>query len=44
MSSNFKDQIEWNMEVYINDMLIKSSKVPDHIFDLEEALNTLCHH
>ena len=29
------------MEVYIDDMMVKSKKVEDHLKDLEEAFNIL---
>lgn len=33
------------MEVYVNDMLVKSVKEDDHITNLEKAFNNLrCHH
>lgn len=32
------------MEVYVNDMLVKSAKEADYIVDLEEALNNLRRH
>lgn len=37
----FKDQIGLNMEVYVDDMLVKSRAMPDHIADLRETFNTL---
>lgn len=40
----FKDQIDHNMEVYIDDLLVKSVKEVNHITDLEEAFNNLRHH
>ena len=33
----FKDQIGRNMEVYVDDMLVKSKKETEHVLDLEEA-------
>ena len=32
------------MEVYVDDMLVKSSQTTDHIRDLEEAFSTLRRH
>lgn len=37
----FKDQIMQNMKVYVNDVLVKSSKESDHMQDLEEAFGAL---
>ncbi|CAA0819825.1 Unknown protein, partial [Striga hermonthica] len=37
----FKGQIGRNMEVYVDDMLVKSKKADDHVVDLRETLNTL---
>ena len=37
----FHNQIERNMEVYIDDMLVKSKKMEDHIKDLDEAFKIL---
>ena len=42
MNKIFKDQIDRNMEVYIDDMLVKSHTTPDYITDLQETFNTLC--
>ena len=39
----FSRQIGRNMEVYVNDMLVKSKKMEDHIADLEEAFKILKH-
>lgn len=33
----FKDQIDHNMEVYIDNMLIKSQQVGHHVVDLKET-------
>ena len=30
----FTDKIEWTIEVYIDDMLVKSSTIEQHIWDL----------
>ena len=37
----FKDQIGHNMEVYVNDMLVKSVQTSDHVQDLEKTFRTL---
>ncbi|KAL0415989.1 UNVERIFIED_CONTAM: Transposon Ty3-G Gag-Pol polyprotein [Sesamum latifolium] len=37
----FRNQIGWNMEVYIDDILVKSPKEQDHIKDLEECFQVL---
>lgn len=37
----FKDPIRWNMEVYVDDMLVKSKVVEAHIDDLREAFTIL---
>ena len=39
----FVGQIERNMEVYVDDMLIKSKKMEYHIANLEEAFKNLKH-
>ncbi|XP_042515380.1 uncharacterized protein LOC122089754 [Macadamia integrifolia] len=36
-----KPMIRRNMEVYMDDMLVKSKRAPDHVTDLEEAFNIL---
>ena len=36
----FKKQIRRNMEVYIDDMLVKSKEEEDHLDDLKEMFNT----
>ena len=36
MNKIFKDQIMRNLEVYVNDMLIKFKSLDDHLADLEE--------
>ena len=38
---NFKDQIEWNMEVYMDDMLVKSRALWTYVKDLKEMFATL---
>lgn len=37
----FEAEIGRNMEVYMDDMLVKSKKTEKHLDDLEETLNTL---
>ena len=37
----FKKQIGRNVEVYVDDMLVKSKKEDDHLDDLKETINTL---
>ena len=37
----FNKQIDRNMEVYIDDMLVKSKKELDHLDDLREMFTTL---
>ena len=37
----FKNQIDCNIEVYVNDMLVKSRATPDHIADLQEIFDIL---
>ena len=37
----FSKQIGRNMEVYVDDMLVKSRKVELHLDDLKETFNTL---
>ena len=37
----FKEQIGRNVEVYVDDMLVKSKKEEDHLDDLRETFNTL---
>ena len=36
----FIQQIEWKVEVYVDDMLVKSKK-EDHLYDLRETFETL---
>ncbi|XP_059669890.1 uncharacterized protein LOC132315551 [Cornus florida] len=40
----FKDQIRRNMEVYVDDMLVKSLKAQDHLVDLQETFQVLRKH
>ena len=37
----FEKQIGRNVEVYIDDMLVKSKEEEDHLDDLKETFNTL---
>ena len=37
----FEKQIGRNMEVYVDDMLVKSRKEEDHLDDLKETFDTL---
>ena len=37
----FKEQIDHNMEVYVDDMLVKSKPSMNHIADLEETFSAL---
>ena len=37
----FKKQIRRNVEVYIDEMLVKSKEEEDHLDDLKETFNTL---
>ena len=37
----FKEQIDRNMKVYVDDMLIKSKSSMNHIADLEETFSAL---
>ena len=39
-----QDQIGRNMEVYVDDMLVKSMEAQEHIQDLQEAFETLKKH
>jgi hypothetical protein len=40
----FRDQIGRNVEVYVDDMLIKSARTASHIADLRETFKTLRDH
>ena len=42
MNRMFHDQIGRNVEVYVNDMLVKSKEEDDHLGDLRETFETLC--
>ena len=37
----FNKQIRWNVEVYIDDMLVKSKTTKEHLDDLKETFDTL---
>ena len=37
----FHNQVGWNMEVYVGDMLVKSQQTMDHLTNLEETFDTL---
>ena len=37
----FVQQIRWNVEVYIDDMLVKSKEENHHLNDLRETFETL---
>jgi hypothetical protein len=41
MNRMFHDQIGKNIEIYIDDMLVKSKEEDDHLKDLEETFKTL---
>ena len=38
----FSHQIERNVEVYVDDMLVKSNDEADHLDNLKETFNMLC--
>jgi hypothetical protein len=42
MNRMFHDQIGKNVEVYIDDMLVKSKEEDDHLKNLEETFKTFC--
>nr|KYP49066.1 Transposon Ty3-I Gag-Pol polyprotein [Cajanus cajan]KYP49091.1 Transposon Ty3-I Gag-Pol polyprotein [Cajanus cajan]KYP49095.1 Transposon Ty3-I Gag-Pol polyprotein [Cajanus cajan] len=44
MDKIFSDQIEKNIEVYVDDMVVKSADIPSHVADLAEAFNALRRH
>ena len=37
----FKQQIDRNMEVYVDDILVKNFEISNHVRYLEEAFDTL---
>jgi len=42
MNTIFRDQIGRNVEVYIDDMIVKSGTVEQHMTDLVETFEQLC--
>ena len=40
----FKDQLGWNLEAYVNDMIIKSRSFEEHLKDLKEIFGVLDHY
>ena len=42
MNRMFVPQIGRNVQVYVNDMLVKSRREEDHLKDLKETFDTLC--
>ena len=42
MDQIFKQQIEWNIEVYIDDMVVKSHSIAQHMIELEEVFGEIC--
>ena len=40
----FKNQLRRNMEAYINDMVVKSKAIEDHLTNLVETFETLWKH
>ena len=42
MNKMFSHQIGRNVQVYIDDMQVKSWREDDHLDDLKETFNTLC--
>ena len=41
MNKMFVHQIRRNVQVYVNDMLVKSVREDDHLSDLQETFDTL---
>ena len=41
MNKMFTNQIRRNVQVYVNDMLVKSRREDDHLEDLKETFDTL---
>ena len=41
MNKMFANQIERNVQVYVDDMLVKSRREDDHLEDLKETFDTL---
>ena len=44
MTKMFKPQLGKNIEVYIDDMIVKSKEVSDHVDDLRKIFGTLKEH
>ena len=42
MNKMFAHQIERNVQVYVDDMLVKSWQEDDHLEDLNKTFDTLC--
>jgi len=42
MKKMFAHQIERNVQVYVDDMLVKSRREDDHLDDFNETFDTLC--
>ena len=42
VNNMFVRQIGWNVEVYVDDMLVKSKEEDHHLNDLRETFETLC--
>ena len=42
MNKIFTHQIGRNIQIYIDDMLVKSGKDDDHLEDLRETFDTIC--
>ena len=42
MNNMFVNQIGRSVQVYVNDMLVKSRREDDHLEDLKETFDTLC--
>ena len=42
MNKMFSHQIGRNVQIYVDDKLVKSRKEDDHLDDLKETFNTLC--
>ena len=44
MTEVFKPRVGRNMEVYVDDMIVKSKKAVDHMTDLRETFDRLCYY
>ena len=42
MDRVFKQQIKWNVKVCVDDIVVKSQSIPQHVVDLEEVFRELC--